>query len=78
MQIILAIEVCKQGARKMANRTRQISDGPLSLTGFRRIDCHCQVVSCNDWETQSSPAAAPTLRFCGIAAGRRIRSFFIL
>ena len=78
MQIMLAIEVCEEEARKIANRTRQISDGYLSVTGFRRIDCHWQAVSCNGGKTQSSPAAAPTLRFCGIAAGRRIRSFFIL
>jgi hypothetical protein len=70
MQIILAIEFVKEGARKIANRTRQTSDGCLSVTGFRRIDCHWQVVSCNDLETQSSLAAAPTLRFCGIAEGR--------
>jgi len=40
MQIMLAIEVCEEEARKIANRTRQISDGYLSVTGFRRIDCH--------------------------------------
>ena len=78
MQIILAVEVRKETARKVANRTRQISDGCLSVTGFRRIDCHWQVVCYNGLETQSSLAAAPMLRFCGIAAGRRIRSFFIL
>ena len=78
MQIILAVEVRKETARKVANRTRQISDGFLSVTGFRRIDCHWQVICYNGLETQSSLAAAPTLRFWGIAAGRRIRSFFIL
>jgi hypothetical protein len=78
MQIILAVEVRMERSRKIANRTRQISDGCLSVTGSRRIDCHWQVVCHNGLETQSSLAASPTVRFCGVAAGRRIRSFFIL
>ena len=78
MEIILAIEVCEEEARKIANRTRQNSDGYLSVTGFRRIDCHWRVVCYNSLETQLSPAAAPRLRFRGIAGGRPIRSFFIL
>src|SRR5258707_9866779 len=60
MEIIVAVEVRKETARKVANRTRQISDGFLSVTGFRRIDCHWQVVCYNGLETQSSLAAAPT------------------
>jgi len=40
MEIIVAVEVPKETARKIANRTRQISDGCPSATGFRRIDCH--------------------------------------
>jgi len=78
MQIILALEVCEEGSVSISNHPRQISDGCLSVTGFRRIDCHWRAVCYNSLETQSSPAAAPRQRFCGIAGGRRIRSFFIL
>ena len=50
MQIILTVEVPKETVRKIANRTRQISDGCLSVTGFRQIDCHWQAVCYNGFE----------------------------
>jgi len=73
MQLILTVELRKEGTRQISNGIRQVSDGFLSVTGFRRIDWHCLVVYS---KPQSWLAAA--LRFCGTAAGRRIRSFFIL
>ena len=76
MQVILTVELRKEGTRQISNGIRQVSDGFLSVTGFRRIDWHCLVVYSDGLEPQSWLAAA--LLFCGTAPGRRIRSFFIL
>jgi hypothetical protein len=78
MQIILAVEVSKEGTRRISNRACRIADGYPPLTSFRRIPCHGWMVGYSGLQTWSSPAAALALRFCGTAAGRLIRSFFIL
>src|SRR5580700_3279274 len=64
------LKFVRREAWPISNHARQISDGCLSVTDFRRIDCHWRVVCYNSLETQSSPAAAPRLRFRGIAGGR--------